>query len=286
MYQLSTRAEPDRRASPWANRVDMAVVWLAALAVVVLDLWWTTAPGWWRGLVGVPFGLAAPGYTLAAAVFPRGVDLEWPARAALSLVLSVGATGGVVFCLSRAGIPVTSASNLGGLLLVMGVATGVVLLRRRPSSAVSSGPVLSVPAVGPLLLLVLVLAISTALVVVPAWQQQSPAAWVTAPRSSALTYPYEVTRASPAAVALHVENPSRTTIRYTLIGRLNGRTVLHRFLVVPPGRTVQTLIALPDTLTNRTDGEARFTLTLSAPGSPALTRQLVLHYTTTSSAAG
>lgn len=280
MYQLSTRAEPDRRTSPLARWGDLLLVWLAAAVVAVLDLAWPGTPGWWRGLVGVPFGLVAPGYTVAAAVFPKHTDLDLPARAALTLVLSVGVTGGVVFLLSQARVPVTAATNLGGLGLVMGGATAAAAVRRErlaPSPRVTHlGPI------GPLLVLVLAIALGTALVVVPAWQQRSPAAWITGPKGSGLVYPYEVTPSSPATVTLHVDNPSPSKIDYRLVGRLDGRTVLRRWLTVLPGRTVTTSVHLPD----QADGQARFTLTLTSPGAPALTRRLVLHYAGTATSAG
>jgi uncharacterized membrane protein len=274
MYQISDSLVPLRVQSTPFAWWDLALVWGAGLAVLGFDLLWPQGSGVARAAIGIPFGLLAPGYTAALCLFPRRRDLDGVERGALALILSVAATGGVVYGLSRLGIPATTASDVLSLLALTGTLSLVALVRRH-----ALGPderyLLHVHlhrTVGGGLVLVAVMALATALVVAPAWQATAPAAWIVGP-SGFPSAPY-ATGATHGVIALYISNPERGRLAYHATAAVNGTSVWARTLTCPAHRTCRYRVPLPPT----GYGTATWRLRLADPGQPALTRHLVLHY--------
>lgn len=278
MYQITDAPVPIRQRATSALSGDLALVWGLGLLVLALDVVWPNASGIARALVGVPFGLWAPGFTITVALFPHRQDLDRAERLALALLLSIAATGGVVYGLSRARVPVTSAADVWSLLALTAAASAAAILRQQALPALDRYR-LRVPPGGsgvrPLLLLVAALALATTLIVAPAWQAAAPAAWLTS-HGAFLNSPYASTAASPAAVTLHVSNPSTQRLVYHLEESANGQAIASRVLTCPPQHTCQWPLTLPSTGL----GRVTWRVTLTATGLPSYSRHLVLHYTT------
>lgn len=274
MYQISESTVPIRvQPTPFASW-DLTLVWAAGLTVLGLDLLWPQASGVARAAVGIPFGLLAPGYTAALCVFPRRHDLDGVERAALALILSVAATGGVVYGLSRAGIPATTATDVLALLALTGTLSLVALVRRRavtPPERYRLRLGLN-RTVGGGLLLISGMALATALVVAPAWQATAPAAWLVGPQG----FPSapDATGVSHSVIALYISNPDPSPLPYHATAVVNGTTVWARTLRCPAHRTCAYLVPLPPS----GYGTATWRLQLADPGHPTLTRHLVLYY--------
>jgi len=280
MYQVSRVDRLDRhpsRMDPWQ---DVTVVWIAATVLGLLDIVWPASPGWMRAVLGIPFGVAAPGYLVTLALFPGRDDLSRTERTALSLIFSIGATGGVVYGLSRAGIAVTTTTDVTALLALMGVLTVAGGIRRAHLAAANRYQ----PAVLPprpmafILGLAAILAAVTALIVTPAWQQTSPAAWITS-SAGTLADPYTASAQKPATLVLHIANDEAEVLYYHLTAQINGRRYLTRTLRCPAGQRSSWPIRLPAP----TGTEATLRLSLTVPGQASDARTLILHYETTPS---
>ncbi len=275
MYQLSDASAPVRRRPAPIAWHDFALLWGLGLVVLALDVVWPHASGIARAAVGIPFGLWAPGFMATAALFPHRRDLDGSERAALSLLMSMAATGGVVYGLSQARVPVTSSAAVWSLLALTAVASAVAAARRQALPAADRYR-LELPrsrAVRGLALLVGGFALAAALIVAPAWQAAAPAAWLTSP-GGFLHSPYAVTATRAASVTLHVSNPSAHPLAYRMIEAANGRQLASRALSCPAYHTCQWVLALPA----RGLGRLTWALSLTAPGHPADSRHLVLHY--------
>ncbi len=274
MYHISESLVPIRvQPTPFAWW-DLALVWIAGMAVLGLDLLWPHASGVARAAIGIPFGLVVPGYTAALCLFPRRQDLDDVERGVLSLILSIAATGGIAYGLSRVGIPATTATDVLSLLALTGTLSFVALVRRHALGR-NEPYLLRVhlhPTVGGGLVLVAVMALATALVVAPAWQATAPAAWIVGPQG----FPSapSAAGATHGVIALYISNPERALLAYHATAAVNGTTVWIRTLRCPPHRTCHYLVPLPST----GYGTATWRLKLADPGEPALTRHLVLHY--------
>lgn len=274
MYQFSEASVPIRvRPTPlvwW----DVALVCFAGLAVLGLDVVWPHAIGIARAAVGIPFGLLAPGYVAALCLFPRRQDLDGAERSALALILSVAATAGIVYGLSRAGVRATPSTDVLSLFALTGTLSLVALVRRRALGRdepyVLPGSLRRTVWGG--LLLMAALAAATGLVVAPAWQAAAPAAWIVGPAGFPST-PYVI--APPqGVVALYISNPDHTVLAYHATATLNGSRVWTQELRCPAQRTCRYQVPLP----TAGYGMSTWRLQLTAPGQPALTRHLVLHY--------
>ena len=274
MYQISESRAPIRApSSPFAGW-DLTVLCVAALAVLGLDVLWPHASGVARAALGIPFGLLAPGYTAGLCLFPRRHDLDGVERGALALILSVAATGGIVYGLSRVGIGVTTLTDVLSLVALTGM-LGLVALVRRHAVAPDERYRLRIHLHRTLaggLALMAVMALATALVVASAWQATAPAAWIVGPQG----FPSapSATSAAHGRIALYISNPEGSRLTYHATAALNGTTVWTRTLSCPTHRTCRYLVPLPAT----GYGTATWRLQLAAPGQPALTRHLVLHY--------
>lgn len=224
------------RATAWRNLdLVLAAVWTLCLATIVLAL---PGVGPLRVVLGLPFVLFLPGYSLIAALYPREGDLDGVERLALSLGLSIA-----VVPLIGLGLNYTPwGIRLNPILVVLSVfillMVAISLYRRR---SLAVGQAFRLPFEAPvaewrrsvrldrvlaalLALAVVALGVSIYVAATRGTGERFTEFYILGPRGKAEGYPTQIAVGQPAAVTTGVIDDERRTTSYRIDVTVNGQT--------------------------------------------------------------
>ncbi len=214
------------------NELVPLAVWIALLVTTVVLLPSSVL----RIILGVPFVLFFPGYTLTTVLFPRNDRIGGLERVALSFGLSIAVVPLVGLTLSYLPWGVTVESMLSSTALFVLTASAATWFRRRrlqPEERFAIEFRLSIPGLGgdPLdkaFSLALAIALTAAIVVVGyvATRDKSGEGftefYMLGPEGKAEAYPSQLILGEQGRIVVGIVNHERRDISYQLEVRING----------------------------------------------------------------
>lgn len=263
---------------------DVALTWLIALTLSLLNGVWPTALSPVRVILGLVEASIIPGYLVCTLVFPRRSELPGVERWGLSFILSVVIVIGIALGLSEVGVPLGVQSVTWSLSSFCGLTAAGLVFRRR---SILSDEVFelfsrnSLPDPGLYLSLALAVILSgaTVLIVGTNLAAARSAFYISSPAGRLEGYPFQVIRGTPYPLALHVTNPSARTLAYLLLVQDSGHRIVRRTIAIAPHQTWTWHFTLP-TPAGITNNVLDFSLLSSSSHGNQPVRTLWIRYQT------